>query len=578
MKAPSLTLSQRLLLLTAVALLPALAILVFDQFGLRKSREAEVHAYALRMSELGALEMQRILTGAGALMVAAANAPVVEAGGAACQGYMSRLGALLPQIMVINITDLEGNSICSNGRDPDDLRPAASANVRAALQTEFFRVGEYTETLHGPGLMLGTQRTAADGTLLGYVLAVIGLDYLGEVLKERSSLSGSAMTIADRNGTYLAREPEPEQFVGTRMPEGFLPRLQGTEPGTLRLVGSDGVERIIGFQPAQQGLGLYVSAGLPVADSMAAINEATLRGVLLAGVGGLVALLLALSFGRQFIRRPVLRLLNTIRAWRAGDQTARTGMSRGRAEFHQIGQAIDELLDELGERQAAQADAEQHRDLLARELDHRIKNLLATVQALARQSFRQADTADGALQSFYGRLAAMADAHKLLTAQDRQSADIRAIIETAIGPFSGEQMRFSLAGPAMDLHAKAALSLAMAIHELCTNAAKYGALRDAAGAVTMGWAVTEGHQLIITWRESGGPAVLAPAGKGFGTRMIERALAADLGATVQFDYDAGGLVCTIIAAETALTDPQVPGAGEGGLRAIRSAARRQKSW
>src|SRR6218665_3338563 len=101
MKAPSLSLNQRLLLLTAVALLPALAILGFNEFSLRKAREAEVHAYALRMSELAALEMERILTGAGALMVAVANAPAVQAGAAECQGYMQRLQALLPQILLI---------------------------------------------------------------------------------------------------------------------------------------------------------------------------------------------------------------------------------------------------------------------------------------------------------------------------------------------------------------------------------------------------------------------------------------------------------------------------------------------
>lgn len=571
MKAPSLTLSQRLLLLTAVALLPALAILGFNEMSLRKTREAEVHAYALRMSELAALEMQRILTGAGALMVAVANAPVVQAGGAECQGYMERLAALLPQVLVINIVDLDGRSICANSTDPDDLRPAESVSVRAALQTEFFRVGEYTRTSRGPGLLLGTQRTAPDGSMLGYVLGVVGLEYLGQVLKDRPDLSGTAMTIADRNGTYLAREPLPEQYVGTQIPDSFLPRLQGTEPGSLQVT-SDGTERIIGFQPAEQGLGLYVSAGLPFADSMAPINEATLRSLLLAGVGGLLALLLALSFGRRFIQQPVLRLLNTIHTWRRGDHATRTGMARGPAEFHQIGLAIDELLDELGERQVAQAEAEQHRDLLARELDHRIKNLLATVQALARQSFKDTHLSEASLQAFYGRLAVMANAHKLLTARHAESAKIADVIAMAIGPFSSkEQDRFTLAGPALDLHAKAALSLAMALHELCTNATKYGALHGEAGQVAIGWALTEGNQLIITWRESGGPAVAAPTSKGFGSRMIERALAADLGATVSFDYAADGLVCTIIAAETALAGRQPPGAGP--FLPIRAAGR-----
>ena len=561
MNALSLSLSHRLLLLTAVALLPALAILGFNEFTLRKAREAEVHDYALRLSELAALEMERVLTGAGALMVAVANAPVVQAGDSGCGTYLNRLGVLLPQVTLINITDLGGNSICANSEDARDLRPELSASVRVELGSAFFRVGEYTETSRGPGLLLGTQRTAADGTINGYVLATVGLDYLGQLIKDRPYLSGSALTIADRNGIYLAREPQPKDYVGTHIAEGFMRRLQGTQSGTLQVLSSDGTERIVGYQPATKGLGLYVSAGLPVADSMAPINEATVRSVILASIGGLVALLLALSFGRQFIRRPVLRLLLTIRAWRSGDHGARTGMV-GKAEFHQVGEAIDELLDELSQRQIAQQEAEQHRDLLARELDHRIKNLLATVQAIARQSFRNSDLAEESLQAFYGRLAVMADAHKLLTSKHSESASVDAVVETAIGPFFGkEQPRFTLSGADVELHAKAALSLAMALHELCTNASKYGALSNESGQVSIGWALTEGHKLILIWRESGGPPVVPPSGQGFGSRMIERALAADLGASVTFNYAPAGLTCTIIAAETALLDRQEPGAG-----------------
>lgn len=570
MKAPGLSLSHRLLLLTAVALLPALAILGFNEFSLRKARQAEVHAQALRMSEQASLEVERILTGAAALMIAAANAPGVGENGENCRPYMDRLSALLPQISLLNITDMDGQSICATSGRPEDLRPALSAPLRAALADTLFAVGEYTEVTAGPALLLGTQRTAADGSLQGYVFATIGLDYLGNVLKERPFAQGSAMTIADRNGVIIAREPLPERFVGTQVPDAYMSRVTGPAPGTMQLLSADGVERIVGYQPASRPLGLYVSTGIPFAEAMAPINEATVRGLLMAGIGGLVAMLLALVIGRQFIRRPVLRLLATIHAWRAGDCAARTGMSSGRAEFHQVGQAIDGLLDELHQRQSAQHEAEQHRDLLARELDHRIKNLLATVQAVARQSFRDAHTAETALQAFYGRLAVMADAHKMLTAQQNESADIETVIRTAIGPFSGgEQARFSLAGPTVQLHAKAALSLAMALHELCTNASKYGALSSEAGRVEIGWAQTEDYKTILTWRESGGPPVTPPATRGFGSRMIERALAADLGATVTFDYAPTGLTCTILAAETALVDRQVIGTGPFGP--VRSA-------
>lgn len=563
MKAPNLSLSQRVLLLIAVALLPALAILGFNEFTLRKAREAEVHDYALRMSEMASFEMERLMTGAAALLIAVANAPVVAADDRAlCDDYMDRLSALLPQINLINVTDLEGQSQCATSGRPDDLRPGLSASLRERLADQAFAVGEYVDIASGPALLVGAQRTAADGINQGFVISAIGLDYLGDVLRERELDPDGAMTIADRTGRIIAREPFPEQYVGEMIPDSYQDRVMAAQPGTMQVTSRDGTERIMGYQPATKPLGLYVSAGTSVSASLAPINQATMRGLLLAATGGLVAVLLALWFGRHFIRRPIWRLINTIRAWRGGDHAARTGIGPGRAEFYQVGQAIDGLLDELGRRQAAQAAAEQHRDLLARELDHRIKNLLATVQALARQSFRASNIDPAALQAFYGRLAVMADAHKLLTAERSESAEIAAVISTAIGPFVDEDdARFRLSGPDVSLHAKAALSLAMALHELCTNAAKYGALSTATGQISLSWTMMEGRQLALTWRESGGPAVALPSSKGFGSRMIERALAADLGATVQFDYAPDGLVCTIIAAETALAGQQVLGAG-----------------
>ena len=561
MKVPGVSLSQRLLLLTAVALLPALAILGFNEFALRNAREAEVHAYALRMSELTSLELERIITGAGALMVAVANAPMVQTGNLdECATYLDRLGALLPQLSLLNITDLDGNSLCASTASPEDLQPALSASLRGKLGDRMFEVGGYTATSRGPALLLGMQHRAPTGQLDGYVLGAIGLDYLGKLLKDRPFAQGSALTIADRDGIIIAREPFPERYVGTPIPDSFLPRVHGSESGTLRVMSQDGTERILGYQPATRPLGLYVSAGTSVADSFAPINEATVRGLSLAIIGGIVALLLAFGFGRQFIRRPVLRLLDTIRAWRGGDHSARTGMRDGTGEFHQVGRAIDAMLDELDERAAAQRDAEQHRDLLARELDHRVKNLLATVQAVARQTFRHAEVSPELMEAFYGRLAVMADAHKLLTSQQSESADISAVVETAIGPFAARgHDRFSMAGPLAELHAKAALSLAMALHELCTNAAKYGALSNAGGTVTIDWTIAE-TGLTIVWRERGGPKVTPPTTKGFGSRMIERAVGADLGATVTFDYAPDGLICTIVAtAERALVGTEVAG-------------------
>lgn len=548
MKAPGLSLSQRLLLLTMVAWLPALAILGFNEFSLRKAREAEVHAQALRMSEQASLEVERILTGAAALMIAVANAPGVGENGANCRAYMDRLSALLPQISLLNITDMDGQSVCATSGQPEDLRPALSAPLRDALADQLFAVGEYTVVTAGPALLMGTQRTAADGSLQGFVIATIGLDYLGRVLKERPFAQGSAMTIADRNGTIIAREPQPERFVGMKVPEEYMSRVTGTAPGTLQIMSQDGTERIIGYQPASQRPGLYVSTGIPVSEAMAPINEATLRGLLLAGVGGILAMVLALVIGRRFIRRPVLRLLATIHAWRAGDQSARSGMLAGRAEFHQVGAAIDDLLDELARRQAAQLEAEQHRDLLARELDHRIKNLLAVTHALARQTAVKGRTAEEYRAAFLGRFEALGRSLAVSTSSD--SAKLPDLAQAVMEPYLDGASTVSVAeGPAVGLLPPQAISLGMILHEMATNATKYGALSVPGGQVAITWEITpdEGGAswIHLSWQESNGPETSRPISSGFGSRMIRFAAEFELGGSAELNYLPEGLKASV---------------------------------
>lgn len=132
-------------------------------------------------------------------------------------------------------------------------------------------------------------------------------------------------------------------------------------------------------------------------------------------------------------------------------------------------------MDELvAARQLRQKD-EERRNVLMRELDHRVKNLLATVQAVARQSFKSTAPDKAALETFNQRLAAMGEAHALLMKDDWQSATLHDVVRTAIRPFdTAEPSRFSVEGPALIMNSRAALSLGMALHELCTNAVKYG--------------------------------------------------------------------------------------------------------
>jgi two-component sensor histidine kinase len=166
--------------------------------------------------------------------------------------------------------------------------------------------------------------------------------------------------------------------------------------------------------------------------------------------------------------------------------------------------------------------AEERQQLLIHELNHRVKNMLATVQSVARQSLGR-PRSGGPLADFEDRLMALAWTHDILTRERWAGASIATILTRTLAPHAKEG-RVAFDGPDLRLSPKMALALAMGIHELATNAAKYGALSTEAGLVSVTWRL-EQDQLLLAWRESGGPPVAPPATRGFGSRLLERALA-----------------------------------------------------
>ena len=199
--------------------------------------------------------------------------------------------------------------------------------------------------------------------------------------------------------------------------------------------------------------------------------------------------------------------------------------------------------------------ARQQRELLINELNHRVKNTLATVQSIAAQTLKGptvSPVVKGALES---RLLSLAGAHDVLTQQNWEGADLRNIVEKALSPFVAPRREFDVNGPDIRLLPKSALAIAMALHELATNAAKYGALSNGSGRISVHWAIAEhdAPHLQIVWTEMGGPQVAAPRSKGFGSRLIERGLAGQLGGEALIDYRETGVVCRIMAPLSAIT-------------------------
>lgn len=190
--------------------------------------------------------------------------------------------------------------------------------------------------------------------------------------------------------------------------------------------------------------------------------------------------------------------------------------------------------------------AEEHQLLLINELNHRAKNLLSIIQGVGQQTFKGGRSLPEMLAAFEGRLGALAAAHNLLTESKWESASLRQIIAQTIAAVSPGADRVAMAGTDILLSPKTAVSLAMAVHELATNALKYGGLSVPRGSVDIGWTIDD-ERLKLVWRERDGPAVATPSSRGFGTRMIERGLAAELQGSVTLEFAATGVVCRIDA-------------------------------
>ncbi|TAJ72142.1 MAG: PAS domain S-box protein [Phenylobacterium sp.] len=207
------------------------------------------------------------------------------------------------------------------------------------------------------------------------------------------------------------------------------------------------------------------------------------------------------------------------------------------------------VMFDITERQEAfaqVADSERRQRLLIDELNHRVKNTLAAVQSISRQSAKRAGSIDDFRELFEARLIALSQTHNALTRTSWERAQLDELLHQQLDPYPPDQVQ--LDGPQVDLAPREALALGMVFHELAMNAAKYGALSTRAGRVRVSWAVIPGgagEELLLDWAESGGPAVTAPGQRGFGTRMVQGAVMGELGGTSELSFETGGFRCKL---------------------------------
>jgi two-component sensor histidine kinase len=336
--------------------------------------------------------------------------------------------------------------------------------------------------------------------------------------------------ILDANGRVVARSRDSDRYVGRTAPPNVLRTVRSRGTGMFKTATFDGESAYSAFD-VLPGYDWSVLVAVPADEVEGAARRSLIAWL---GVGTLLlsaAVLLSVRVASG-IARPVERLDQAASDWVAGRPVVLPKPS-GLPETDGLGLAFAAALAAVEARDAQQT-------LLINELNHRVKNTLATVQSIALHSRLANASPDAFHAAFEGRLMAMSGAHELLTQAAWEGAALDDVARSALRPFLGP--RLTIAGPEVQIGPTTALNLSLIIYELATNAAKYGALSTERGQVDLTWRRHD-DKVQVVWTESGGPPPTPPARKGFGSRLIERA-ARDL-QPAALEFGPGGVRCML---------------------------------
>jgi two-component sensor histidine kinase len=385
------------------------------------------------------------------------------------------------------------------------------------------------ETVTDPMVTVSVPITLIDGRPGTLNLATYASTFT-ENLKRQELPEGWVATILDGNARVVARNRGGPELVGRLATPDVLEKLESADTFTLDSHNLEGV-RTVAAVDRLPDLRWTALIGVPKSEITGFAN----RIILFALLGGAaliaVSLLSALYIARR-ISRPVEALAQSASEWRRGAPTDFANET-GLKETDSLSASLREARHTVDEHAAVQ-------DLLINELNHRVKNSLATVQAIGRHSLRTAASAADFQQSLEGRVMAMSAAHELLTNGSWAAAELGPLARRTLQPFAGPRLRVD--GPRTHISPQDALNLSLALYELATNAAKHGALSGETGEVTLTWTL-EGGQAKVLWEETGGPAVPRERRPGFGTRLIDRVRAGLSPSDMTFDAE--GVRCTL---------------------------------
>jgi two-component sensor histidine kinase len=456
------------------------------------------------------------------------------------------------------VSDEDGQQMLNILRPPGEPLPKRSARSmeiqRRALQTGQIQISDVLI-----GAVLQTPIVTVDVPIIRQGKPPLALSVVMDpriflpVFDQRRMPEGWLGGLIDRRGNFIARSRDHDRVVGQPASEGFRAAAQASKEGWKEMVSVEGLPIANGHVTSDLS-GWVMGLAADKAVFEAPIRRTILFGVLAGGVATLLSVLLALWAARR-IATPIERIEQGTHAL-----LQRTPISFKKTGVPEVDRALDAFTATAGALEMHEKDRDQreaHVRLIMRELSHRSKNLLAIILAIARQTSRQTANFEEFEKRFSARIQALADAHDLLVEQQWVGAALDDLVRGQLSPFGIEKV--TMRGDRIMLRAEAAQNIGLALHELATNASKYGSLSVPDGRVAIEWTLggtdPQNRTLRLTWRESGGPPVEPPARTGFGRFVLERVTLNALGSG-GLEFNPTGLVWTCEINPEHLVQPQ----------------------
>jgi len=367
------SLRARLLLLVLLAALPALGLILYTDLEQRRLAATQAQEDALRLARLAAADQAQLIQGAHQLLTALAQLPAVRNGDSAtCTTLFTKLLKQYPVYANLGAAQPNGEVFCSGAPLTQPISVAGSAWFQRVVQRRDFIIGDYQRSLVTGEftLVLGYPVLDAGDQVQAVVAAALDLGRLNQLAAQARLPQGATLIAVDRNGTIIARYPDPGQWVGKVLPEVPIIKAMLTQgEGTAEVPGVDGIPYLYAFTQVRGAseVGMYVSIGIPTKVAFAVANRRLVRNLTTLGLVSLLMLVAAWIGSNLLVLRQVNALVRATKLLRTGDLSARTGLD-GRGELDQFAAAFDNMAEALEQRAAERQQAEEVLQILSRQL------------------------------------------------------------------------------------------------------------------------------------------------------------------------------------------------------------------